>query len=312
METMPIPISAADLPPIVWARVRGSLRDLDAHRPLPADAVKALRDQLRVLHTYHSNAIEGNSLTLKETRLVLEEGITIGGKSLRDHLEATNNARAFEWVWDLAKPRLRVDHALIQHLHEMITRGILESAGRYRTEQVWIGGARHIPPQPAKIVPLLDAAFAEIPAIREPVLRSIYLHHRIAYVHPFLDGNGRVARLAANLALLSARYPPIVLRVSDRLRYYKYLQAADDGDLLPFARFILRALDESLTSFLAAVEPERALVPLRVLAKRSRYSQEYLSLRARQGVLAAVKMEGDWYSSRKALSDYLEKVGRNR
>ncbi len=252
METMPIPISAADLPPIVWARVRGSLRDLDAHRPLPADAVKALRDQLRVLHTYHSNAIEGNSLTLKETRLVLEEGITIGGKSLRDHLEATNNARAFEWVWDLAKPRLRVDHALIQHLHEMITRGILESAGRYRTEQVWIGGARHIPPQPAKIVPLLDAAFAEIPAIREPVLRSIYLHHRIAYVHPFLDGNGRVARLAANLALLSARYPPIVLRVSDRLRYYKYLQAADDGDLLPFASFVLRALDESLTSFLAA------------------------------------------------------------
>jgi len=309
---MPIPISTADLPPIIWERVRRSLRELDAHRPLPPDAVKSLRNQLRVLHTYHSNAIEGNSLTLKETRRVLEEGITIGGKSLRDHLEATNNAKAFEWVWDLAKPRLRFDHVLIQQLHEIITRGILESAGRYRTEQVWIGGARHIPPQPAKIVPLLDATFTEVPAIREPVLRSIFLHHRIAYVHPFLDGNGRVARLAANLALISARYPPVVLKVSDRLQYHKYLQAADDGNLLPFARFVLRALDESLTGFLAAIEPERALVPLRALAERSPYSQEYLSLRARQGVLAAVKIEGNWYSSRKALSDYLERFGRTR
>jgi Fic family protein len=310
-NSMPIPISIADLPPVIWERVRSSFHALDAHRPLPNDVGKVLRDQLRILHTYHSNAIEGNSLTLKETRLVLEEGLTIGGKSLRDHLEATNNAKAFEWVWDLAKPRLRFDHPLLQQLHEIITRGILESAGRYRREQVWIGGARHVPPQPAKIVPLLDALFAELPAIQEPVLRSIYLHHRLAYVHPFLDGNGRVARLAANLALMSARYPPIVLRVSDRLRYYRHLQAADDGDLRPFAGFVLRALDESLTGFLAALEPERALVPLRVLAKGSPYTQEYLSLRARQSILAAVKIEGNWYSSAKALSEYQKKFGRN-
>jgi len=312
LEFMPIPISTAELPPVIWERVRSNFRVLDTHRPLPNDVVKSLRDQLRILHTYHSNAIEGNSLTLKETRLVLEEGITIGGKSLRDHLEATNNAKAFEWVWDLAKPRLRFDHALLQQLHELVTRGILDSAGRYRTQQVWIGGVRHVPPLAAKVIPLLDVLFEELPAIQEPVLRSIYLHHRLAYVHPFLDGNGRVARLAANLALMSARDPPIVLRVSDRLRYYRHLQAADDGELQPFAGFVLRALDESLIGFLAALEPERALVPLRALAKRSPYSQEYLSLRARQGVLAAVKIEGSWYSSRRALSDYQEKFGKSR
>ena len=111
---------------------------------------------------------------------------------------------------------------------------------------------------------------------------------------------------------MRARYPPIVLRVSDRLRYYRHLQAADDGELAPFAGFVLRALDESLIGFLAALEPKLALVPLRALAKRSPYSQEYLSLRARQGVLAAVKIEGTWYSSRKALSDYQEKFGRVR
>lgn len=312
LEFVPIPISTADLPAAIWERVRSSFRVLSSHRPLPNDVVKSLRDQLRILHTYHSNAIEGNSLTLKETRLVVEEGLTIGGKSLRDHLEATNNAKAFEWVWNLAKPRLRFDHALLQQLHGMVTRGILDSSGRYRTEQVWIGGARHVPPQAAKVISLLDVLFAELPAIQEPVLRSIYIHHRLAYVHPFIDGNGRVARLAANLALMSGKYPPIVLRVSDRLRYYRYLQAADDGELQPFAGFVLRALDESLTGFLAALEPQRALVPLRALARRSPYSQEYLSLRARQGVLAAVKIEGSWYSSRKALSDYQDKFGKVR
>lgn len=307
---MPIPISTSDLPSVVWGRIRSNFRALKSHRPLPQDVVNALRDQLRVLHTYHSNAIEGNSLTLKETRLVIEEGVTIGGKSLRDHLEATNNAKAFDWIWNSAKPGLKVGHVLIQRLHEVVTGGILESAGRYRTEQVWIGGARHIPPQPARIVPLLDTLFTDLTNAQEAALRSIYLHHRLVYVHPFLDGNGRVARLAANLALMSAGYPPVVLRVSDRLRYYRYLQAADDGDLRPFAGFVLRALDEALVAYLATMEPGRALVPLRTLARRSRYSQEYLSLRARQGILEAVKIDGIWYTSKQALSDYEENLGR--
>lgn len=307
---MPIPISVADLPQTVWRRIRSNLRELRASRPLPSDALERLRGQLRLFHTYHSNAIEGNTLSLKETRLILEEGITIGGKSIHEHIEATNNAEAFDWIWREAKPGLRVDHALMKKLHEMVTRGTLESAGQYRGQQVWIGGSAHIPPPPSEVVPLLDKMFEELPAIREPVLRSIYLHHRLAFVHPFLDGNGRTTRLAANLVLIGAGYAPIVLRVEDRRRYYACLDEADRGRYAPFSGFILRAVDEALAVFLSATDPERALVPLSKLASNSPYSQEYLSLRARQGVLEAVKIGRTWFSSQRALAQYLKSIRR--
>src|SRR5207247_784528 len=209
------PRSLAALRAVVWERVEANHRALRERRPLPRDVVARLREQLRVAHTYHSNAIEGNTLTLKETRLILEQGVTIGGKSLREHLEATNNAQAYDWIWGKAKPGLRVDHRTIQTLHEIVTRGILDSAGRYRKEQVWITGASHVPPPPGRIVPLLDNAFDELSRLRDPVLRMIHLHHRLAFVHPFVDGNGRTARLAANLVLLSAGYPPTALRGPD-------------------------------------------------------------------------------------------------
>jgi len=307
---MPIPISSADLPPVIRQRVDANHRALRERRPLPRDVVARLREQLRVAHTYHSNAIEGNTLTLKETRLILEQGVTIGGKSLREHLEATNNAQGFDWIWDHAKPALRIDHTTVRGLHEIVSRGILTSAGRYRTEQVWITGAAHIPPPALEVVPLLDALFAELRGIRDPVLRMTYGHHRLAFIHPFLDGNGRTARLAANLVLLSAGYPPVVLRVQDRGRYYRALDEADRGRYAALGGVLLRAVDESLTLYLAAVEPERALVPLKTLARRSPYSQEYLSLRARQGVLEAVKIGDVWYSSKPALDEYVTRQGR--
>ena len=299
---MPIPISTADVPEAVWRRVQANVRVLRSHRPLPEDVTRRLEQQLRLYHTYHSNAIEGNTLTLKETRLVLEQGVTIGGKSLREHLEATDNARAFDWIWAKARSRPRMDHILLQELHAIVARGTLESAGRYRTHQVWIGGSSHVPPPPGQIVSLLDQVFEELPRIREPPLRSVYLHHRLAFIHPFQDGNGRAARLAANLLLLGAGYPPVVLRVQDRRRYYACLEQADRGRYGPFAAFVVRALDESLVLFLAATDPRRALMPLRQLARGSPYSQEYLSLRARQGVLEAVKIDDVWHSSRHAFA----------
>ncbi len=309
---MPIPISVADFPPVTWRRVRANLKELRSRRPLPPDVLERLRQQLRLHHTYHSNAIEGNTLTLKETRLILEQGITIGGKSVREHLEATNNAEAFDWIWKRARPGLKIGHGLLKGLHEMVTRGTLESPGQYRKQQVWIGGASHTPPRPSEIVRGLDRLFRELPAIREPVLRSVYLHHRLAFIHPFLDGNGRTARLAANLTLIGAGYAPVVLRVEDRRRYYACLEEADRGRYTPFSGFILRAVDEALTLFLSTVDSKRALVPLRELARGSEYSQEYLSLRARQGVLEAVKIGRTWYSSKRALKQYVESVHPGR
>jgi Fic family protein len=308
---MPIPISAADFPPTMWRRVQANLNELRSHRPLPKDMLERLRQQLRIYHTYHSNAIEGNTLTLKETQLILEQGLTIGGKSLREHIEATNNGEAFDWIWERARVGLRLDHSLLRQLHELVTRGTMEHPGEYRNRQVWIGGSAHVPPAPSEVIPMLDDMFKQVRGTREPVLRGIFLHHRLAFIHPFLDGNGRVTRLAANLVLMSAGYPPVVLRVEDRRRYYACLEQADRGAYAPFAGFILRAVDEALTVFLSAADPERSLVPLKRLARGSPYSQEYLALRARQGVLEAVKVGRTWYSSRQALNAYIEAVRRS-
>ncbi len=301
---MPIPISTKDFAPVIWRRAHENQRILQRARPLNREGLEKLRSQLRLMHTYNSNAIEGNSLTLRETQLVVEQGITIGGKSLREHLEAINTAKAFDWVCELAKPGLTIDHVVLQELHELVMRGMSEWAGRYRMQNVRIGGSDHSPPQPAKIIPLLDGLFADLRGPADPLIKSIYLHHRLVFVHPFIDGNGRTTRLAANLFLLSHGYPVIVLRASDRMRYYKCLQAADRGKYRELSRFFLRAVDESLTLHLSAVRPARALVPLSELAREGPYSQEYLSLRARQGALEAVRIGRNWHSSREALAAY--------
>ncbi len=288
------------------SRINSKMQRLNSLRPLPADAVKRLHEELRLLHTYHSNAIEGNTLTLSETRLVLEEGITIGGKSLREHLEATNNAKAFDLMEDIAKKRKAIDHVIIQRIHEAVTAGILEEAGKYRTKNVRITGATKAPPDWSKVVKLMDELIEKITKSKKnPVETSAFLHHRFVEIHPFIDGNGRVARLLTNLYLIAQGYPPIVLKTEDRGKYYRFLREADAGNLAPFTNFIAKAVDESLTTYLSIFGGTDELLPLKELAKETPYSQEYLSLRARQGVLDAVKIGKIWYSSKRAIEQYL-------
>lgn len=285
---------------------------LDSKRPLPPDAVRRLRDEIRLLHTYHSNAIEGNTLTLQETKLVIEEGITIGGKSLREHLEATNNAKAFDLIEELAKDwkRNRINQETIQQVHEAVTKGIIEG-GKYRTQNVRITGARKTPPDFSKVPKLMGALVEDIRVEGgDPIERAAFFHHRLVEIHPFIDGNGRVARLLTNLYLMGEGYPPIVLKKEDRMRYYSSLSSADGGNLKPFMLFIAKAVDESLTLYLSIFGGEDELVPLSELAKDSLYSQEYLSLRARQGRLDAVKIGGIWHSTQRALEAYGSKVRR--
>lgn len=288
------------------SRINSKMQRLNSLRPLPADAVKRLHGELRLLYTYHSNAIEGNTLTLSETKLVLEEGITIGGKSLREHLEATNNAKAFDLMEDIAKKRKAIDHVTIQRIHEAVTAGILEEAGKYRTKNVRITGAEKAPPDWSKVVKLMDEMIEKIAKNKKhPVETSAFLHHRFVEIHPFIDGNGRVARLLTNLYLISQGYPSAVLKKEDRGKYYRFLRAADAGNLAPFANFIGKAVDESLTLYLAIFGGTDELLPLKELAKETPYSQEYLSLRARQGVLDAVKIGKIWYSSKRAIEQYI-------
>lgn len=289
-------------------RMADKKRRIDSARPLSAAVLKKLVEDLRLRHTYHSNAIEGNTLTLQETKLVLESGVTVSGKPLRDHLEAVNGAEAFDLMEKLARGRKPIDHIVVQQLHETLTRGLLEDAGKYRTLNVRIAGARKSPPDFAKVPKLMEELIASLRRPKaEAVETAAILHHGLVSIHPFVDGNGRVARLLANLYLIRRGYPPVVLRTEDRARYYRCLRRGDRGDLKPFVNFLARAVDESLTYHLSAFGGKDELLPLNVLAGETPYSQEYLSLRARQGKLDAVKLGRVWHSSKRAVADYVKK-----
>jgi Fic family protein len=284
---------------------------LDTLRPLDRDLVEKLHEEMRLLHTYNSNAIEGNTLTLSETKLVLDEGITIGGKTLREHLEATNNAQGYDLIVRLAHEQIPINHITVQQIHEMVTRGILESAGCYRTRNVRITGAACSPPDWLQIVHEMDNLIGEVAKKGCPVIEmAAYLHHRFVAIHPFVDGNGRVARLLSNLYLMRNGYPPIVLDQKNRQQYYRALREADNGDLNSLTIFIARAMNESLSHYLAIVGCRETLIPLRELAKVSPYSQEYLSLAARKGLLDATKIGDTWYATRRALDEYCKEHGR--
>lgn len=283
-------------------------RRLDSLRPLPKDAVQKLLEDLRIRHTYHSDAIEGNTLTLQETKLVLEEGITIGGKPLKDHIEARNDADAFDFIVQLVQQKKPFSQENIQQIHEIVTNGLLKDAGKYRTGNVRITGSSIPPPSYSKIIPLMDD-YIHIIKKRQihPLKKAAFIHHQLVSIHPFFDGNGRVARLATNLFFMQQGYPPVVLKQEQRKVYYHALRQADNGNLSPFAEFITKAMNESLQFYLSVFIDEEHLIPLKELARHSPYSQEYLSLRARQGKLDAVKLEQVWYSSIRALKEYIKR-----
>ncbi len=292
---------------LLLKRVEEKKKRLDKLRPLPKDALKKLLEDIRLRHTYHSDAIEGNTLTLQETKLVLEEGITIGGKPLKDHVEAKNDAEAFDLMVKLVHAKKLISQDIIQEIHEIVTKGILEVSGKYRTENVRITGSKTTPPSYSKIVKLMEEYISNIKESKlHPIKKAAFTHHELVRIHPFLDGNGRVSRLITNLYLMKEGYPPIVLKKEDRRKYYQVLQRADAGDLSPFANFISQAVHEALMYYMSSFVDDERLISLKEIAEFAPYSQEYLSLRARQGKLDAVKIENVWYSSKRALKEYLK------
>ncbi len=290
-------------------KIEEKKKRLDALRPLSHDAVKKLLEDIRLRHTYHSDAIEGNTLTLQETKLVLEEGVTIGGKSLKDHLEAKNDAEAFDLMVAFVHAKIPISQEIIQQIHEIVTRGILEESGKYRTKNVRITGSKTTPPSYLKIVKLMEKYTSNIKKLKlHPIKKTTFIHHEFVRIHPFLDGNGRVSRLITNLYLMNQGYPPIVLKKEDRRKYYQVLQKADDSDVSPLANFIAHAVHEALMYYLSSFVDDERLIPLKEIAEFSAYSQEYLSLRARQDKLDAVKIENIWYSSKRALKEYMKTI----
>ncbi|MDP2796125.1 MAG: Fic family protein [Methanoregula sp.] len=302
-------MTVTDTHQMEWIREKS--KRLNALRPLDRDLVERLHHEMRVLHTYNSNAIEGNTLTLSETKLVLNEGITIGGKTLQEHLEATNNAQGYDLIVRLAHEQAPINHVTIQQIHEIVTRGILESAGRYRTKNVRITGAVQSPTDWQHIIREMDGLITDIAQGNRPVIEmTAYLHHRFVAIHPFIDGNGRVVRLLGNLYLIQNSYPPIVLDQKNRMHYYRALREADNGDLSGFVQFIAHAVNEALSHYLAIAGEKETLIPLRELAQVSSYSQEYLSLAARKGLMDATKISDAWHATRRALDEYCREHGR--
>ncbi len=284
---------------------------LDALRPLPSTAVRRLEEQLAIEWTYNSNAIEGNTLTLRETQLILEQGITIGGKSLREHFEAINHRQAIDFVMALAGRDELVTPTIVRQLHALVMVRIDDdNAGQIRQLPVRIVGETHEPPPPWK-VPALLADWADWLAGQEGVAESVELsavaHHRLVAIHPFLDGNGRTARLVMNLVLLRAGYPPAIIARADRAQYYRALAAADHDNDAPLANLVGRVVERSLTLYLEAVTPRNAplpddeWLPLRAAAEGTPYRAEYLAQLARRGRLEAFKRSGRWYTTRRAI-----------
>ncbi len=226
---------------------------LDALRPLPSAAVQNLREVLLVNWTYHSNAIEGNTLTLLETKVVLE-GITIGGKLLREHLEAVNHRDAIHYLEEVVRREEPLSEWQIRNLHRLVLKNIDDAnAGVYRSTNVTIVGAKHVPPNLLRVPELMAELlrwYDEESVLLHPILRAARLHVDFVKIHPFVDGNGRTARLLLNLELLKSGFPAIVLPVERRLSYYEALEAAHlQGDLSPFIALVGECLREAFAQY---------------------------------------------------------------
>ncbi|GAA5482349.1 Fic family protein [Haloferula sargassicola] len=225
---------------------------LSGLRPLSPAAVRSLAEAWEVRMIYESNSIEGNSLTLRETEIVLSKGVTVSGKPLKDHLEAVNLSKAWERLKALALPATELTERDLLDLHEIIMGGIDESgAGSYRTSAVRIAGSNHVPPNAVKVPDLMADLFADLSA--DPVERAARLHHGVSAIHPFNDGNGRAARLAMNFVLIAAGYPPVSISPEIRGEYYAALEAADAGDFATWQAFISRHVEAELDIWLDAL-----------------------------------------------------------
>lgn len=202
---------------------------LDACRPLPAEVVANLHEDLVLRWTYNSNAIEGNTLTLKETKVALE-GITVGGKTMREHFEAINHREAIYFVEELVKEGGLLSEWQIKSVHQLILKNIDdEHAGVYRQTNVVIAGADHIPPAALQVAQDMQdfiTWYGEEAVSLHPVERAARVHADFVKIHPFVDGNGRTSRLLMNLELMKDGFPPVVLPVKKRLEYYEALDTA--------------------------------------------------------------------------------------
>ncbi|MBK8644334.1 MAG: Fic family protein [Saprospiraceae bacterium] len=292
---------------------------LDKHRPLSRAVVQSIRSSLNLEWTYNSNSIEGNTLNLRETRTVIEEGMTVAGKSLREHFEVVNHQEAIEYLEELVSGDYLLKERDILDIHELVMSKIeKEFAGRYRNSGVRIPGANFTPPNAQKVPDLMSDLISWVSRDDQsmhPLVRVSIFHHRFVWIHPFFDGNGRTVRLIMNLLLMKWEFPPVIILKVDRNKYYQALNRANQGHYDLLIRLIARAADISLGIYLSNLEDYAdEYVPIADLVEDAvlPYGQEYISLLARQGKIDSYKEGRIWYTRPAAIKEYIDNRKRER
>ena len=228
-----------------------------AQKPLEASQLQKLQTYFNLAYTYESNRIEGNTLSLQETNLVVNEGITVGGKTLQEHLEAINHQEAIHFIEQLVVNLQTFNKSVLVQLHRFILMGIdTKNAGVFRTVEVRISGSKHVPPSPLLLNDLMDGYFEFYELnkrIMHPVLLAAEMHERLVTIHPFIDGNGRTARLVMNLVLLQNGYTLVNIKgnLKNRLKYYQALEQVQlNHEHTEFYKLILSSAEKSLLQHL--------------------------------------------------------------
>jgi Fic family protein len=292
---------------------------LHQHRPFPTHVVQSIQQSLTIEWTYNSNSIEGNTLTLQETRMVLEDGLTVGGKALREHFETVNHHEAIHYVEQLASDQHELRERDILNIHELVMDKLdKDFAGRIRNAGVRITGANFTPPSARKVPDLLEELISWINHEHDQmhdIIKAAIFHHRFVWIHPFFDGNGRTVRLVYNLFLIRLGFPPAIILTVDRKKYYQALNQSNKGDydklFLLICQAVLRSLDIYLSN-LSDTAGDYAPIKDIVQESATEYSSDYVSLLARQGKIDAYKEGRIWYTSEKAIEEYVNNRRRNR
>lgn len=230
-------------------------KELDNKRPLTEGELEALNNEFIVEYTYNSNAIEGNTLTLRETDLVLK-GITIDKKPLKDHLEAISHKDAFEFVSTLVKSNVKLSTYVIKEIHSLVLSFRPDDKGKFRRVPVMIMGAKHTPVQPYLIEPKLEELLEWYYKSEDNFVEKLARFHiEFEGIHPFIDGNGRTGRLLINLELMKLGYPPIDIKFKDRLSYYNAFDAYHvNNDIKPMANLFASYLYETLNKYVSILD----------------------------------------------------------
>lgn len=242
-----------DLPKDYFDKVDNMKKELDNKRPLPKETLRTLKESINLEWTYNSNGIEGNTLTLRETQVVLE-GVTVGGKTLKEHLEAINHEKAILYLETIVKEKNPITEWNIKNIHRLILKDIDDkNSGRYREENVMIKGASHVPPDYLKVPELMEKLIVNYGTLKSyhPIIKAALLHGELVKIHPFIDGNGRTYRLLMNLDLMNSGYNPVIIKKKDRLEYYEALDKAHTtGNYTDFVKLVTKLEIEILKKYL--------------------------------------------------------------